>query len=263
LEAAPGPKRDARERRLAQIRALASRAVQRSRSPNEDDVRRSGSAGLGLDKGHAKREIHLPAVRTIFREAEGSLSHPCSVEASLPGLAQLNVPAEGLDARRIYVDYGPFLWRTLGRLGIAEPDLEDVLQEVLLVVHQRLGSFDPQRSKLTTWLFGICLRVARGHQRRSRKRRLAPYNPVATPEPASSDTPETELLRVDARRRLLRALDGLSVDKRAAFLMFEIEGLSCEHIADVMGVPVGTVHSRIHAARVHFRRALAREGARR
>ena len=48
----------------------------------------------------------------------------------------------------------------------------------------------------------------------------------------------------------------MSVEKRATFVLFELEGLPCEQIAELMGVPLGTVHSRIHAARAHFKAAL-------
>ena len=159
-----------------------------------------------------------------------------------------------IDARAIYLEHGSFLWRSLQRLGVRSPDLEDVMQEVLLVVHRRAASFDPSRSRVTTWLFGICLRVARGYQRRQRRRRES--TAATAPEQCSADTPETELHRRDAQRRLLAALDTMSVEKRATFVLFELEGLSCSGIAELMGVPPGTVHSRIHAARDIFKRAL-------
>jgi RNA polymerase sigma-70 factor (ECF subfamily) len=183
------------------------------------------------------------------------------VQASLPGLAELDRPAVGTgaaDVRRIYLEHGAFLWRALHGLGVPEADLEDVLQEVLIVVHRRAASFDPERSKLTTWLFGICLRVARGQERRGPGWRDARCD--AMPDRAGEETPETELCRRDAERRLAKILDGLSAEKRVTFVMFELEGLSCEQIAELMGVPLGTVHSRIHSARAHFKRALHEDG---
>src|SRR4029079_6330881 len=60
---------------------------------------------------------------------------------------------------RIYQANADFVWRSLQRLGIRDPDLDDVLQEVFVVVHQRLHTFDGS-AKMTTWLFAICLRVA-------------------------------------------------------------------------------------------------------
>src|SRR4051794_31013438 len=66
--------------------------------------------------------------------------------------------------------HGDFVWRTLQRLGIPNADLEDVFQEVLIVVHRQLGSFEG-RSKMTTWLYSVCVRVASTHRRRAWFRR--------------------------------------------------------------------------------------------
>jgi RNA polymerase sigma-70 factor (ECF subfamily) len=198
-----------------------------------------------------------PLARSLFREDRVEITHSWSVEASLRALLELDLPASGLDVRGVYLEHGGFLWRSLHGLGIDEADLEDAIQEVLWVVHRRAASFDPTRAKLTTWLYGICLRVARGQRR---KRRDRPGDAGAGfLETADDQTPETELQRRDAERRLRALLQGLAAEKRAAFVMFELEGRSCDEIAELMGVPLGTVHSRIHAARAHFKRALAAE----
>src|SRR6185436_14885355 len=102
-------------------------------------------------------------------------------------------------------------------------------------------------------------RVARGYGRRSRSRERSDHDPALAASDA--DTPEVALDRRDLQERLKRILDAMSIEKRAAFVLFELEGMHCEEIAELMGVPLGTVHSRIHAARAHFRRCLARQGA--
>ena len=71
--------------------------------------------------------------------------------------------------------------------------------------------------------------------------------------------PEEELRRQQARRQLQQILDGMTMEKRATFVLFELEGMKADAIAELMGVPVGTVHSRLHGARKHFARALQRE----
>lgn len=181
------------------------------------------------------------------------------MDASLPSLADAEGRASELDLRRLYLEHGGFLWRSLQRLGIRQDDLEDVLQEVLLVVHRRSSTFDARRSKLTTWLFGICLRVARGHRRRAHFRRETSDDTLS--ERAHDETPETELNRRELERRLTRILDTMSCEKRATFVLFELEGMACEEIAELMEVPVGTVHSRVHSARAHFKRSLEQESA--
>lgn len=183
-------------------------------------------------------------------------------------LARSPVADEGdevLDVRRIYDRHGDFVWLTLQRFGVAEGDLDDMTQEVFVVVHRRLGSYDP-RARITTWLYGICLRVASGYRRRTRNRREDSLEQV----PETSDVArslaepgaEEALCAREAQRTLSAILDTLDLEKRAVFVMFEIDELSCDEIAGIAGVPVGTVYSRLHAARAAFKAALARHQAR-
>jgi RNA polymerase sigma-70 factor (ECF subfamily) len=167
---------------------------------------------------------------------------------------------ETLDVRSIHDRHADFVWLTLQRFGVHQADLEDMAQEVFVVVHRRIGSFD-RRAKITTWLYGICLRVASGYRRRNRSRPEEPTERV--PELAGEDDgPEAALARDEARRIVDEALDSLDLDKRAIFVMFEIDELSCDEIADIVGIPVGTVYSRLHAARATFRAAVTRLAAR-
>lgn len=168
-----------------------------------------------------------------------------------------------LDLLAVHAAQADFVWRSLQRLGIRPADLEDVFQEVFLVVHKRLHTFDGS-SALTTWLFGVCLRVAAAHRRRAWFRREVPTHDAgeaqATPE---QDLPEAMLAARQARAVLDRVLDGMDLDKRAVFVMFELDELSSEEIASILGVPVGTVWSRLSAARKQFEKSAAREKARR
>jgi RNA polymerase sigma-70 factor, ECF subfamily len=160
------------------------------------------------------------------------------------------------DVRDVLRDHGEFLWKTLGRLGVRDADLPDMFQEVLLRVHLRIGTFEG-RSELRTWLFGICRRVAAGYRRRAHRRRERLEDSVSETKAAGPD-PEQESSTAQARDRLSRILQTLSSDKRAVFVMFEVEGLSSVEIAEELGIPVGTVHSRLHAARAAFKRAIER-----
>lgn len=163
-----------------------------------------------------------------------------------------------LDVAAIYSEHAQFLWKSLYRMGVPEADLPDALQEVLCVVHRRLGSFDG-RSQLTTWLFGICLRVAATLRRTRRRRREDPLEvEVASSVLVETNHPESRALQSDARRRLALALDALDPEKRAVFVMFEIEGMGCAEIAALLGVPKGTVFSRLSHARQAFIEQLGR-----
>jgi RNA polymerase sigma-70 factor (ECF subfamily) len=169
--------------------------------------------------------------------------------------------AEPLDVITVHQRHADFVWLTLQRLGVRDGDLEDLLQEVFVVVHRRLASFDGS-SRVTTWLFGICLRVVAGYRRRAHRRREQNFADVPD-QPADEESgPEHAAATRQAQARLREVLDSMDLDQRALFVMFELDELTCEQIAEMLSIPVGTVYSRLHAARKAFRRALTRLEAR-
>lgn len=178
------------------------------------------------------------------------------MDATLP----LPLRAPPLDFTAVRDAHLEFVWLTLQRFGVREADLDDAVQEVFVVVHLRLGEFDG-RAKVSTWLFAIARRVAMAYRRREARREVSME---ALPDPPSGPEfdPEQAAARQEARQRLEAILDEIDPDKRAVFVMFEVEGLECDAIAEMTGVPVGTVHSRLHHARKAFERSLARSNAR-
>jgi len=167
-----------------------------------------------------------------------------------------------LDVRTIYRDNGRFVWLSLQRLGIHPSDLDDVAQDVFMIVHRRLDTFD-RRARVTTWLFGICMRVAANYRRRRRWTREVLSGGGEDERPAALAGADEVLVRREQREIAERALNRLEVAKRATFVMFELESMSCLEIAEVMNVPVGTVYSRLHSARRQLEKALTRDLARR
>ncbi|MFO0625565.1 MAG: sigma-70 family RNA polymerase sigma factor [Polyangiales bacterium] len=164
-----------------------------------------------------------------------------------------------LDVEAVHAAHGDFVWASLQRLGARDADLEDRFQEVFLVVHQRGGAFEG-RSRITTWLFGICLRVMAAHRRRAWVRRERASD--ALPEHGGDASPDHDLEAAEARRRLAEILDAMDLDRRAVFVMAVLEEMPADEIATIVGVPVGTVYSRLHAARALFETALRRLEAR-
>jgi RNA polymerase sigma-70 factor (ECF subfamily) len=166
-----------------------------------------------------------------------------------------------LDVARIHDTHADFVWRTLQRLGVRSADLEDALQEVFIVVHRRLHTFDAT-GRLSTWLFGICLRVAAAQRRRAHVRReQATSDGAECADESRSNDPEAMAAASEDRRRVEEALDGLPPERRVVFVMFEIEGMAAGEIAAELGVPVGTVYSRFSTARAEFVKAVERLGA--
>lgn len=166
--------------------------------------------------------------------------------------------APTMDAAAVHAKHGPFVWATLQRLGVRDAYLDDVYQEVFIVVHKRLSSFDTS-APMPPWLFGICVRVAAAHRRRAHHRREEVTDAVHAADARSERrTPEDEANDAQSRRQLQAILDEMDLARRAIFVMFEIDELSCDEIAATLGIPVGTVYSRLHHARKEFARAVDR-----
>lgn len=160
-----------------------------------------------------------------------------------------------LDVADIHDSHADFVWSSLQRLGIHAADLEDALQDVFVVVHRRLGTFDGS-SRLSTWLFGICLRVASQYRRKAHRRRERHVSDLeSVAGEGSSVAPDAALLAREAEERLERVLDALKPERRVVFVMFEVESIGCAEIAEQLGLPLGTVYSRLSAARTDFSKA--------
>jgi len=153
----------------------------------------------------------------------------------------------------------PFVWRALRRLGVREADIEDVCQEVFVVVHRKLGEFEG-RSSLRTWIYGICARTASDYRRSARVRREIVTD---APPDAPADGRQHEALALrEARAKLDRILDQLDDDKRAVFVLYEIEELTMNEVAEALSCPVQTAYSRLHAARKVVEAGVEKERAR-
>ena len=180
------------------------------------------------------------------------MQHPEAVPA------RARVQAVVLDVRTVHREHASFVWRSLQRLGVRGAELDDAHQDVFIVVYRKLSTFDAGSSKLTSWLFGICMRVASASRRKAHHRRE--LLTAELPEQGSSveTGPEGRMQLRQAAELVDRILDTLDLEKRAIFVMFEMDQLSCQEIADIVGAPIGTVHSRLHAARKEFQEGIKR-----
>lgn len=154
-----------------------------------------------------------------------------------------------LETSTVYDAYATFVWRSLQRMGVPASDLEDALQEVFIVVHRKLPQYDAERAKLSTWLFGISLNVARKHRTRGR----LTFGFDVDAQAGGNSNQEAVLQSRQQAERLNVILGKMKPEHSATFVMFELESLTCQEIADLTGVPVGTVYSRLHKAREQFK----------
>lgn len=156
---------------------------------------------------------------------------------------------EAIGAEALFREHARFVASFLRHMGTSESDLDDSLQDVFVLAHRK-GGYLPGPAAPRTWLASLAIRVGLA-RRRARARR-----PQALEVPETlADEARGPAERLEARRSLQRvqaALEHLSVEQRTAFILYEIEGESCESIAAMWEVPVGTVYSRLHHARKRF-----------
>jgi RNA polymerase sigma-70 factor (ECF subfamily) len=152
---------------------------------------------------------------------------------------------------------GP-LRRYLARY-VGEPALaDDLLQEALIRITRSLPGF-AGRASLKTWAFSIATRVAADHFR-APDRRARIVDVDEAPETPDSDPPVDQRLVTDEMNACLRqVIDSLPEDYRAALVLHELEGLTADQIADVLGCSVATAKIRIHRGRLRLKEALQGE----
>lgn len=143
----------------------------------------------------------------------------------------------------------------VGRLVRDRTECEDIAQEVFLRVYRALANFRGD-SSFYTWIYRIALNTAKNHLASSSRR--LPTADIETEaaeqvqDPANlrdRATPEREALRAEIEHTVLASVADLPSDIRTALTLREVEGLSYEEIAEVMGCPIGTVRSRIFRGR--------------
>ena len=163
-----------------------------------------------------------------------------------PSAAAERPPSTAPPFAQLYGEQKRFVWRLLLRLGVPRADAPDAAQEVFLVAHRKLGTFNGT-STVRTWLFGLTRRVAADFRKRAHVRRETVTSTV--PEQASAAGQGEALEQRQARQLLEQALDQFSEEQRAIFVLYELEEWSMTEIAEAVGCPLQTAYSRLHAAR--------------
>jgi RNA polymerase sigma-70 factor (ECF subfamily) len=161
-------------------------------------------------------------------------------------------PAE-LTFEDVYNTHVQSVARWAARLGGPGVDVEDLTQEVFAIVSRRLPEFRHE-SRLATWLFAITAKVAANDRRRRRLRawwtRLAPD--VVERTAARGESALEQLEKRERRAMFYRALDRLGERHRRVLVLFELEELPVDGIAELMAVRPGNVRVLLHRARAAF-----------
>ncbi len=165
---------------------------------------------------------------------------------------------EPLDSAELFRRHAPFVAKFLLRMGAPRADLDDLMQEVFLIAH-RNGGYVPGPAKPTTYLASIAFRLLHTERRKRRVRAFVQSDEERVSEARGQGDPERTALHRQHLERLQRALDTLDADKRAVFVLAELQGETVVSIASALGIPLDTAYSRLRSARKAFRDAVAAE----
>ena len=186
-----------------------------------------------------------------------------SIEARLVERAKAQDEAAFEQIMRLYADR---LYNYILRMVGNATDAEDLVQETFLRAYQGLPQFDG-RASLGTWLYRIATNLCIDHQRRRARRvQTVSYSEGEDEEgePAAWDFPDQQTpnpLEAALNRELEAvvedAIDKLSPKLKTVLLLYDVEELSYEEIARVLGIPIGTVKSRLNHARTQIQKAVA------
>jgi RNA polymerase sigma-70 factor (ECF subfamily) len=186
-----------------------------------------------------------------FRRARVLVSVELSDEALLAACATGDRAALGIlfDRHRVEVH------RFLGRLRVRDPrDVEDLLQATFIEALRSAAKFR-RRCSVRTWLMAIAVNVSR-HHARSEGRRSSAMQGLASLVPVGGDDPAGVAERRQRSSRLRAALAELKDHLRVPFLLCDVEGVPGEEAARALGLPLGSLHRRLHDARKLLARAL-------
>jgi RNA polymerase sigma-70 factor (ECF subfamily) len=154
--------------------------------------------------------------------------------------------------------YSADVRRFVGRMGVSQGDLDDVVQTTFMMVISASPHFDG-RASARAWLLGLAANAVRRY-RRSLRRLMDKLSKWAREPHARMAPSAEEAFRTrEAALRAQRAIDRLSHKRRAAFLLVAVEGVTGEQAAAALGIPLATVWTRLHHARRDLRRLLEEE----
>ena len=163
--------------------------------------------------------------------------------------------------RAIYDTYFPFVWRMLWRLGVWPGSVADAAQDVFVVVNRRLVDLRGA-GLLQSFIYGVVVRVAGDYRRLQRRKGLLGAADCDELPDGRSPSAYDHVARKEAVALLDVLLDELDESRREVLVLVELEGLSVPEVAELLGVNVNTVYTRLRRGRQDFEQALARHRAR-
>ena len=189
--------------------------------------------------------------------AEGSLDEQALITAILAGDAGAEEAFDGAFRRRLFVTAAHFL-------GFQDPEIEDVVQETLLLAHQKLAGFG-HRSSLYLWLNHICVNFCLRRLQKRHRQVAAPDDEIAALSLGAAHEAvrrqDEALLGQERQEALQAALKGMAKDCRQVMEQRHLQGLSYIELGRELKLPIGTVMSRLARCRERLKETLRLQGA--
>ena len=157
--------------------------------------------------------------------------------------------SELADLRALYEQNADFVRRAVIRLGGPHAEVDDLVHDIFLVVLKR-GYRISGAAKPTTLLYSIAIRVVSAARRRAKVRQFLGLDEA--PEAVDRTTPGQLFENREQSAALFRALEKIGEKKRTVFVLYELEELSGDEIAEAVGCPIKTVWTRLFHARKEF-----------
>lgn len=176
----------------------------------------------------------------------------CEVESARAETA----PPGGTLPAEWFHRYFDVLWRLVARLGVAGHSIDDVVQETFIAASRRHA--DIHEGQERRFLIGTAVRLSSNHRQRAHVRQEVSDSERLELEACTVPDAERLLIEKQLRSLLDEVLASLSDSHREIFVLYELEGFSTPEIAEILGIPLGTVASRLARARSSFSRAAAR-----
>lgn len=162
---------------------------------------------------------------------------------------------EAPDFRALFAAHFDYVWHALRRLGVRDAELEDVTHDVFLAVFRKLDRFEPGRP-LKPWLFGFAFRMASDYRDLARNR-LEVTGESAEPKDEKPDA-LAHVMQRQGVELALGVLGTITLERRAVFILHELDECPMPEVAEALGIPLNTAYSRLRLARADLAAAARR-----
>lgn len=200
----------------------------------------SGGMGAGLAAG-------VPMITCVTGDGPPAAAAPAARALSRDEAARF---------RQMVDAHFDFIWRSLRGLGVPAATVDDTAQQVFWTASQKLAAIAVGSER--SFLFATARGVAANARRTVQRSRELPGDELLAAQANQSPDPEQVAEAREVRRLLDRVLDGLAEELREVFILFELEGQTSAEISALLGLPMGTVASRLRRAREEFQSAARR-----